>query len=147
MLYFLRNNISSRYRELRIYFKHHVMTRRNVQKQGWVFSLFSPDSDDRLSIKFPRFVIWSRSCDTRRVGLGQYCLIPKGSNDIIYRVQIPLNNTCNYMNDLFSVMIGMTNAVHQIDIKQVSSPYSNICTFKVISQGTPDGSEISLLWP
>ena len=55
------------------------MTRRNVQKQGWVFPLFSPDSDDRLSLNFHRFVILYISCDTRSVGLGQYCL-PKVSN-------------------------------------------------------------------
>ena len=29
------------------------MTRRN----GWVFPLFSPDSDDRLSLNFHRFVV------------------------------------------------------------------------------------------
>jgi hypothetical protein len=55
------------------------MTRRNARKQGWVFPLFSPDSDDRLSLNFHRFVIWYRSCGTQSVGLGQYCL-PKGSN-------------------------------------------------------------------
>ena len=44
--------------------------------QGWVFPLFSPDSNDRLSLNFHRFVIL---CDTRSVGLGQYCL-PKVSN-------------------------------------------------------------------
>ena len=55
------------------------MTRRNARIQGWVFPLFSPDSDDRLSPNFHRFVIWYRSCDTRSVGLGQYCL-PKESN-------------------------------------------------------------------
>ena len=33
------------------------MTRRNVRKQRWIFPLFSPDSDDRLSLKFHRFVI------------------------------------------------------------------------------------------
>ena len=53
------------------------MTRRNVRKQGWVFPLFSPDSDDRLSLNFHRFVILC--CGTRSVGLGQYC-VPKGSN-------------------------------------------------------------------
>ena len=55
------------------------MTRRNARKQGWVFPLFSPDSDDRLSLNFHRFVIWYRSCGTQSVGLGQHCL-PKGSN-------------------------------------------------------------------
>ena len=54
------------------------MTRRNVRKQGWVFPLFSPDSDDWLSLNFHRFVILYISCDTRSVGLGQYCL-PKVS--------------------------------------------------------------------
>ena len=39
------------------------MTRRNVQKQGWVFPL-SPDSDDRLSLNFHRFVVFI-CCDTR----------------------------------------------------------------------------------
>ena len=55
------------------------MTRWNVQKQGWVFPLFSRDSDDWLSLSFHRFVILYKSCDTRSVGLGQYCL-PKVSN-------------------------------------------------------------------
>ena len=59
------------------------MTWRNARKQGWVFLLFSPDSDDRLSLNFHRFVIWYVSCDTRSVGLGQYCL-PKGSNGSKY---------------------------------------------------------------
>ena len=57
------------------------MTRGNVLKQGWVFPLFSPDSDDRLSLNFHRFVILYRSCDTRSVGLGHYCL-PKVSNGL-----------------------------------------------------------------
>ena len=55
------------------------MTRRIVGKQGWVFPLLSPDSDDRLSLNFHRFVILYISCDTRSVGLGQHCL-PKVSN-------------------------------------------------------------------
>ena len=38
-----------------------------------------PDSDDRLSLNFHRFVILYISCDTRSVGLGQYCL-PKVSS-------------------------------------------------------------------
>ena len=50
-----------------------------MRKQDWVFPLFSPDSDDRLSQNFHRFVVLYRSCDTRSVGLGQYCL-PKVSN-------------------------------------------------------------------
>ena len=60
-------------------YETHVMTRRNARKQGWVFPLFSPNSDDRLSLNFHRFVIWYRSCGTQSVGLGQHCL-PKGSN-------------------------------------------------------------------
>ena len=55
------------------------MTRRNVRKQEWVFPLFSPDADDRLSLNFHRFVILYISCDTRSVGLGQHCL-PKVYN-------------------------------------------------------------------
>ena len=55
------------------------MTQRNVGKQGWVFPLFSPDSDDRLSLNSHRFVILYISCGTRSVSLGQYCL-PKVSN-------------------------------------------------------------------
>ena len=47
--------------------------------KGGVFPLFSPDSDDRLSLNFHRIVIWYISCDTRSVGLGHYCL-PKVSN-------------------------------------------------------------------
>ena len=43
------------------------------------FMLFSSDSKDRLSLNFHRFVILYRSCDTRSVSLGKYCL-PKGSN-------------------------------------------------------------------
>ena len=53
----------------------HVMTRRNARKQEWVFPLFYPDSDDRLSLNFHRFVVLYISCDTRSVGLGQYCLL------------------------------------------------------------------------
>ena len=45
------------------------MTWRNVRKRGWVFPLFSPDSDDRLSLNFLGFVILYISCDTRSVGL------------------------------------------------------------------------------
>ena len=55
------------------------MTRRNVRKQEWVFPLFSPYSDDRLSLNFHRFVILYISRDTRSVGLRQYCL-PKVYN-------------------------------------------------------------------
>ena len=55
------------------------MTRGNVRKQGWVFLLFSPDSDDRLSLKFHMVVILYINCDTQSVGLGQYCS-PKVSN-------------------------------------------------------------------
>ena len=55
------------------------MTQRNAQKQEWVFPLFSPDSDDQLSLNFHRFVILYISCDTQSVGLGQYCL-PKVYN-------------------------------------------------------------------
>ena len=50
-----------------------------MRKQGWVFPLFSPDSDDRLSLNFHRFVNLYSSCDTGSVGLGQNCL-PKVSN-------------------------------------------------------------------
>ena len=59
------------------------MTRRNVQKQECVFPLFSPDSDDRLSLNVHMFVILyiccNICCNTRSVGLGQYSL-PKVSN-------------------------------------------------------------------
>ena len=55
------------------------MTWRNMRTQGWVFPWFSPDSDDRVSLNFHRFVIFYRSCDTWSVGLGHYCL-PKVSN-------------------------------------------------------------------
>ena len=48
-------------------FQTHVMTRRNAWIQGWVFPLISPDSDDRLSPNFHRFVICYRGCDTRSV--------------------------------------------------------------------------------
>ena len=55
------------------------MTRRNERKQGWVFPLFSTDSDVRLSLNFYRFVILYRSCVTLSVGRGHYCL-PTVSN-------------------------------------------------------------------
>ena len=61
------------------------MTPWNMGKQGWVYPLFSPDSDDRLSLNFHRFVILYISCGTRSVGLGQYCL-PKVSNGSTKRV-------------------------------------------------------------
>ena len=60
------------------------MTRRNARKQEWVFPFFSPDSDDRLSLNFHRFVILYISRDTRSVGLGQYCL-PKVYNGFKHR--------------------------------------------------------------
>ena len=66
------------------------MTRRNARKQEWVFPLFSPDSDDRLSLNFHRFVILYISCDTRSVGLGQYCL-PKVYNGFNSIKLSPLN--------------------------------------------------------
>ena len=55
------------------------MTRRNARKHKWVFPLFSPDSDDRLSLNLYRFFVLYISCDTRSVGLWQYCL-PKVYN-------------------------------------------------------------------
>ena len=51
------------------------MTRRNVRKQGWVFPVMFPDSDDRFTLNFHRFVILYISCGTQHVGLGQYCLL------------------------------------------------------------------------
>ena len=50
----------------------------NLAEQGWVFPLFSPDSDDQLSLNFHRFVVLYISCDTQSVGRGQHCL-PKVS--------------------------------------------------------------------
>ena len=51
---------------------------RNARKQEWVFPLFFPDSDDRLSLNFHSFCFIYISCDTRSVGLWKYCL-PKVS--------------------------------------------------------------------
>ena len=48
------------------------MTQRNARIHGWVFPLFSPDSDGRLSLNFHRFVIWYRSCDTRALDNSVY---------------------------------------------------------------------------
>ena len=70
------------------------MTRRNVlnvRKQGWVFPLFFPDSDDQLRINLHRFVILNISCDTRSLGLGQYCL-PKVSNGFKEMVNQTIQN-------------------------------------------------------
>ena len=39
-------------------------TCHDTAKQGWVFPSFSPDSDDRLSLNFHRFVILYISRDT-----------------------------------------------------------------------------------
>ena len=55
----------------------HYTAKRAETRVG--FPVISPDSDDRLSLNFHRFVILYISCDTRRVGLGKYCL-PKVSN-------------------------------------------------------------------
>ena len=44
------------------------------ENKGGFSPLFSPDSDDRLSLNSHRFVILYISCDTQSVGLGQYCL-------------------------------------------------------------------------
>ena len=72
-------NIKTMINSQRVYFKRMVMTRQNVRKQGWVFPLFSPDSDDP---DFHRFVLlYYISCDTRSVGLWTICL-PKVSNGL-----------------------------------------------------------------
>ena len=63
-----KKNVHRELRELRIYIKH-VMTRQSVRKQGWDSPLFSPDSDDRLSLNFHSFFNFYISCDTRSVGL------------------------------------------------------------------------------
>ena len=75
------------------------MTRRNVRKQGWVFALTSPDSDVRLSLNFHRIVILYISCDTRSVGLGQYCL-PKVYNGFkwIFKIKIVYNSPYSIQN-------------------------------------------------
>ena len=47
--------------------------------------IFFPGSDDRLSLNFHRFLIlYIISCDTRSVGLGQYCLrkVSNGFKDL-----------------------------------------------------------------
>ena len=54
-------------------------TAKRAETRVGFYPLFSPDSDDRLSLNFHRFVILYISCDTRSVGLGQYFL-PKVSN-------------------------------------------------------------------
>ena len=59
------------------FFKHMSWHGELCGNQGWVFPLFSPDSNDRLSLNFHRFVILYISCDTRSVGLGQSCLYRK----------------------------------------------------------------------
>ena len=71
------------------------MTRRNARKQEWVFPLFSPGSDHRLSLNFHRFVILYISCDTQSVGLGPYCL-PKVYNGFkikVGQISAELNNS------------------------------------------------------
>ena len=75
------------------------MTRRNARKQEWVFPFFSPDSDDRLSLNFHRFVVLYISCDTQSVGLGQYCLpkVYNGFNSVVrplHRCTPPLTPFC-----------------------------------------------------
>ena len=87
------------------------MTQRNARKQDWVFPLFSPDSDDRLSLNFHRFVILYISCDTRSVGLGQYCL-PK-----VY---------IGFKNDLCQIVLShvSTNTCH--NLKHIK-PTSTTC--------------------
>ena len=47
---------------------HNVLYYQQLSIDRWVFPLFSPDSDDRLSLNFNRFVILY-SCDTLSVGL------------------------------------------------------------------------------
>ena len=67
-----------------------------MQKQEWVFPLFSLDSDDRLSLNC---VILYISCDTRSVVLGQYCLpkVHNGFNTESLASQSYANNyTCRW---------------------------------------------------
>jgi hypothetical protein len=76
------------------------MTWRNARKQEWVFPLFSPDSDDRLSLNFHKFVILYISCDTRNVGLGQHCL-PK-----------PLINSSIHVQCICKIILSLLQSPH-----------------------------------
>ena len=49
-------------------------TAKRAETRVGFYPLFLPDSDDRLSLNFHRFVILYTSCDIRSVGLGQCCL-------------------------------------------------------------------------
>ena len=54
-------------------------------KGGFSHYFLLTPMDDQLSLNFHRFVILYLSCDTRSVGLGQYCL-PKVSNGLKERL-------------------------------------------------------------
>ena len=65
----IKTIINSRYRELQLYFKYMSWLCETYRNKGGFSQLFSPDSDDRLSLNFHRFVILYRTCDIRSVGL------------------------------------------------------------------------------
>ena len=100
------------------------MTRRNVQKQEWVFPLFSPDSDDRknLILNLHRFVILYISCDTR--GVEQYCL-PKVSNG--FKIDVTLLRNDTFRSFFFSTkqvkyMVYLTFECHLFVLKNITNP-------------------------
>ena len=89
----IKTIINSCCRELQIYFKHMSWHGENVRKQGWVPPLFSPDSDDRLSLNFHRFVIFYISCDTQSVGL--WTVYWKCPMSLKYWCLIKYSRVCN----------------------------------------------------
>ena len=107
------------------------MTRRNVQKQGRVFPLFSPDSDDWSSLNFCRIFILYRSCDTRIVGLGQYCS-PKVYNGFKAALWKRVQN-CTYLSALIKLILNWVNFIYKEVIGNCIYLFTNTIRYLTIS--------------
>ena len=94
-----------------------------MRKQWWVFPLFSPDSNDRLSLNFHRLVIFYRSCDTQSVGLRQYCL-PKVSNG--FNASSHFVQSRKYKTSMYKWILALTPTNIQICWHQLSSLNKNL---------------------
>ena len=78
------------------------MTQQNRWKQGWVFPLFSPDSDNRLSLNFHRFVIklWYTKCGPLDNTVYRCCVIALKINKILNPKFVFCNKLSHYRLDL-----------------------------------------------
>ena len=97
----------------------------------WVFLLFSPDSDDRLSVNFHRFIILYKSCDTRSVGLLDNTVYRKCPMALKSHYTVSFANYCCnwFLNCLSQGILSTTGKLtwaEEDDFKKVLS--EEVCT-------------------